>query len=466
MIYSRAMRRTQQSISGFALARGLFRESGGKNIDALVDFAGGETDWLEFKAGLFARPKDLKEGERQEDALWHVARAVFGFLNSSGGLIVLGIDDKRKPADLRKSERGGALADEGMEAYLRKVVEPNLPPRKKKWETGRSGRLSWNGLNPALLKDAISVEPAKFRGKDVVLVFVEPLGRGQMEIVHEGDLQVLLVRQPGHIAKVDSIKDVQEMFAWTTRRRKIEKSEFADTLERFKKERAEQIRPKTADAPARADKRRSSAKRLSASRKPVLLRCPECGEYIPGAGKNGNQKCSQCGKTFSCRVYEDNFVSQPDDVSSGWAVAKWLFGSFGRRLPDDAVLRRKLKVKKGFMDPDGVVSDDFMAVLEGSRFSVERINVAKSDLTVSNSEMCETFSNGGRVAIVYATDILPGPETRGATRWIGLERTDRGIVRVMDPWYACGYLTLKEWKEAAMKDVSSIVSAFAVYEGV
>lgn len=460
------MKMTQKTISACDLAREIFRECGGKNIDALVDFAGGETDWLEFKAGLFARPGDLKDGERQEDALWHVARAVFGFLNSSGGLIVLGIDDRRNPADLRKGERGETLSAEGMEAYLRKVVEPNLPPRKRKWETGRAGRLAWNGREPALVKDAINIAPAKFRGKDVVLLFVAPLAKGKVEIVLEGDLQVLLVRQPGHIAKVESIKDVQEMFAWTNWRRKIERSEFADALERFKKERAEQIRPKTADASARADKRRSSAKQLSASRKPVLLRCPECGEYIPGTGKNGNQKCSQCGKTFSCRVYEDNFVSQPDDVSSGWAVAKWLFGSFGRRLPDDAVLRRKLKVKKGFMDPDGVVSDDFTAVLEGSRFSVERINVVRSDLTVSNSEMCETFSNGGRVAIVYATDILPGPETRGATRWIGLERTSRGIVRVMDPWYACGYLTLQEWKEAAFSDVSSIVAAFAVYEGV
>ena len=41
--------------TGYDLAKALFHECGGKNIDALVDFAGGEKDWLEFKAGLFAR---------------------------------------------------------------------------------------------------------------------------------------------------------------------------------------------------------------------------------------------------------------------------------------------------------------------------------------------------------------------------------------------------------------------------
>ena len=32
--------------------------SAGENIDELIDFAGGETDWLEFKASLFARLQD------------------------------------------------------------------------------------------------------------------------------------------------------------------------------------------------------------------------------------------------------------------------------------------------------------------------------------------------------------------------------------------------------------------------
>ena len=193
----------------------------------------------------------------------------------------------------------------------------------------------------------------------------------------------------------------------------------------------------------------------------VLFPCPECGSYVSGNGKNGNQRCTKCGETFHCGVYEENFVPQPDDESSGWAVAKWLLLSFGHRVPDSD-LRRQLKVEKTLFN--GVTGDDFEDVLNRCKLDVETITLSKKDLNIGASDLCEAFSNDGLVAVEYATDRAPFPETRGATRWIGLERTNKGVVRVMDPWFAFGYLEFRAWKKAAFDDVRTIVKAFSVFE--
>lgn len=244
-----------QPISGYDLAKSIFSECGGSVVDELVNFVGGETDWLEFKAGLFARPKDLKDGERQEDALWHVARAVFGFLNSSGGLIVLGIDDTRQPVDLRRAERGETLVKEGMEAYLRTVVVPNLPPRKKKWNTGKDGQWTWTGKSANRVEDAVEIRPARYHGCDVVLVFVKPLAEGTMEIVRHGDRQTLLVRRPGAVAEVESLVNVEDIDSWLHRRRKITTEDFAEDLDRFKASKKRRIQPKNGGRKAPEDQK-------------------------------------------------------------------------------------------------------------------------------------------------------------------------------------------------------------------
>ena len=325
-------------ISGYDLAKALFRECGGRNIDALVDFAGGETDWLEFKASLFARPEDLKNGETQEDMLWHVARAVFGFLNSAGGVIALGIrqDGSRlKAEDLKKSPHGDVLADKGEEEYLRTVVEPGLPPKTRSWSTGTRGQWNWKGKDSNVLRDAIEIRMARYKGRDVVLVFVKPLPKGGRQLVWQGERQTLLFRRIGGIAEVQSTHDFDEIDEWVHRRRTIASAEFAEEARRFASEKSLTIQPKAANGgmPTGQQRKASDMSVLHAST--ILLPCPECGEYIsvPGVGRNGNRTCVKCCKTFYCGVYEKNFVPQMDERSNLWAVVKWLLLSF--RPPKD-----------------------------------------------------------------------------------------------------------------------------------
>lgn len=454
-------------ISGYDLAKSIFRECEGKNVDALVDFAGGETDWLEFKAGLYSRPEDLEVGERQEDALWHVARAVFGFLNSSGGLIILGIDDKRKPADLRKSERGGTLADEGMEAYLRKVVEPKLPPKTRSWNTGICGQWNWKGKNPNALRDAIEIRTSRYRGRDVVLVFVKPLPKGERQLVWQGERQTLLFRRIGEIAEVQSTHDFDEIDEWVHRRRTIASAEFAEEEKRFANEKIETILPKAANSGKSIGQRRKTADASVRHVSPILLPCPECGEYIsvPGVGRNGNRTCVKCSKSFYCGVYEKNFVPQMDEQSNLWAVVKWLLLSF--RPPKDpfdpvwnARLREELRGKGRWTE-----AFDFKRALGRRGLDVDDNDVDSSPFQSGDLFVRRALSNGGRIVVRYSTGFLRG-KTRflgiGTTQWIGLEHDPEGGIRVMDPRFAYGYLALQNWKNLMLKEVSAIDNVFSI----
>ena len=454
------MDKHSKPISGYDLAKSIFRECGGRNIDALVDFAGGEKDWLEFKAGLFARPEDLKDGECQEDMLWHVARSIFGFLNSSGGLLVLGIDDRGKPTDLRKGEHGQILVDKGMEAYLREVIEPKMPPRKKNWNTGKTGQWMWAGKDTNRMKDAIEFLPACYRGKDVVLMFVKPLAKGTMELVKQGDRQRLLVRRPGSVAEVENLSDFEEIDLWVHRRRRVETADFALDLQRFKDQRRESIRPKVDSSPSGNGGRPVKQRRPNPAATADRLHCPNCGNYIAVPPRDGKAKCPDCGEFYVCGVREPNFVPQPDRDSDGWAVAKWLLLSFGRWNPrgdSDSRLRTELHVEKeSVISWPGVSPGDLQSVLEAHGLDVEKKREKPDSLDGRDAWMRRVLGKGARIAIRYSRSRLDR-----YYYWIGIERHE-GRLRVMDPAYAYGYLTLSQWREFHAEDVRSWNTVFAV----
>ena len=466
-----------KTISGYDLAKAIFDECGRKNVDALVDFAGGETDWLEFKAGLYARPEHCKPGQKPDDQVWFVARAVFGFLNSSGGLLILGIDDKMDPvglSGLAKPDKRNDKKDSGNDGIIR-CTEEQLPPVKPKW-TMSEGTWKWDKATYRIPNDSVTFYPAKYRGQDVVLAFVRPVAPGKIVCISkEREGEVAYVRLAGGRGRLQKISGYTALKEWAETERSIEREDFASELTQFKQARSENLRPKAKTAVFsgrnRGTKKSGRNSESAASRKPtakkhrpspgIVFPCPECGSYVPGNGKNGDQRCIKCGKTFHCGVYEENFVSQPDDDSSGWAVAKWLLLSFGYRV-SDSDLRRQLNVEKTLFN--GVTGDDFEDVLNRCKLDVETMSLSKNDLNIGDPDLCETFSSDGLVAVEYATDRALFPETRGATRWIGLERTNKGVVRVMDPWFAYGYLELQDWKNVAFDDVRAIVKAFSVFE--
>lgn len=76
--------------------------------EALLEFTGGqETEWLELKAALYPQDGVFKKGETLDDFRWHVAEAVFAMANSSGGAVIVGVDDQARPVGLEASDPRG-----------------------------------------------------------------------------------------------------------------------------------------------------------------------------------------------------------------------------------------------------------------------------------------------------------------------------------------------------------------------
>ncbi len=446
--------------NGYELAQALFHECGGKNIDELIDFAGGETDWLEFKAGLFSRPQDLKDGENQDDALLHVARAVFGFLNSSGGMIVIGIDDKKKqPVDSVLGAKGELLSSMDADEALRKV-EDQLPPSKCRWNTGKKGMWLWNKASDPIPRDSVSFVSASFRGRAVILVFVRPIGKGKGVFWTRANNRIeLMIRRAGGRGRLESLTTPHDYLDWINRERQAARSEFSATFEEFQRLRKAKIIAKRVGMRSRSETRPSARK----SPRPIAaadrLLCPNCEKYIAVPPRDGNVKCPDCGEPYYCGVHQPYFVPQTDNDSDGWAVAKWLLLSFDRwnpRRESDASLRENLGLNVRKVLFPGVAPDDFQAVLEQHALSVDENDEETDPLNGRDPWMCRAFSNGKKIAIRYSRSRLDRN-----WYWIGIERADRRI-RVMDPRHASGYMSLADWRDMYGSDISKWGEVFAV----
>ena len=468
------MKRKAKAISGYDLAKSIFDECGRKNVDALVDFAGGETDWLEFKAGLYARPEECEPGEKPGDQVWLVARAVFGFLNSSGGLLILGIDDKMDPVGLSGVANPDKRNDKkysGNDGIIR-YAEDQLPPVQPKWTTS-DGTWKWDKATYRIPNDSVTFYPAKYRGQDVVLAFVRPVAAGKIVCVSkEREGEVAYVRLAGGRGRLKKISGYTALKEWAETERSIERKDFASELTQFKQARSENLRPKAKTAVFsgrnRGTKNTGQNSESAVSRKPtakknrpapgILFPCPECGSYIDGTGENGNQTCPRCAKVFYCGAYEENFVAQPDDQSNLWAVVKWLLLSLNPpKDPSDPIWNAALSDElrgKGRWTEDR----DFQRVVEDHGLSVEENDIKSAPFESGDAFVRRTFSDEGRIVVRYSTGRL-----FGTTRWVGLERAPGGGIRVMDPRFAYGYLTLRNWKDLMMGEVIAIQNVFAVF---
>ena len=64
-------------------------------VEALLESANyQEQEWLEFKASTQLLEDDKKKGYSQDDLYWNIANAIIGMMNTCGGAVIIGIDDK------------------------------------------------------------------------------------------------------------------------------------------------------------------------------------------------------------------------------------------------------------------------------------------------------------------------------------------------------------------------------------
>ena len=195
-----------EKISGFDLAEHLYSKGG---VAALVQYAGkAETDWLELKAGMCLREEDIKKNETPQDLYWNYAREIIALMNSSGGVLIIGIQDQTLQYVPLEENDPKHLMNLGPEVYIREFVKHSLWPKELTWTShGKTQELS----NKQLPSDILAWHHAPYvdsfgRMGEVVLIFVKPAD--QVRLVRSaGNSYPLFKRTKGDLGEAVPIFD-------------------------------------------------------------------------------------------------------------------------------------------------------------------------------------------------------------------------------------------------------------------
>lgn len=179
--------------SGYDLAtRVLYHPQGG--VAELIQLANGqETDWLEFKAAI-REPGD--DRTIRADLAWHVARALIAMMNTTGGAVLLGYDDRAQAIGLSASDPDGVILSEGIETFIRTRVAPSLLPENGQWNTSRG---IWR-VEHGRLQNSVSFQNLLIDDKPILVCLVKPAEQSLLDAEHLHNnipRNVLLVRQQG-----------------------------------------------------------------------------------------------------------------------------------------------------------------------------------------------------------------------------------------------------------------------------
>lgn len=203
------MKSHKEYLSGYSLARNIY-DASHDDISGMIALAGEENCWLEFKASIYSRQTDKSPNENDDDAYWHVARSVIAFMNSSGGVIIIGIQDgTADPVPLSENDPYGILKQRGLEAYFRQGILEHLPGMKKKWSTGLTG--IWN-IEEEIPEGTVYIEKSLYRNCEIALVFVKPL-ENCLTVKHS-NREYMLVRKAGAVGRVQELTTFREMNHW------------------------------------------------------------------------------------------------------------------------------------------------------------------------------------------------------------------------------------------------------------
>jgi Putative DNA-binding domain len=143
----------------------------GYDAGALVALASGECDWIEFKAASGPTPEfPCGAAENEADFRWNVAKAVLALANSSGGCVLLGVDDKGIPTGLGASDPKRCLEQKNDEGFSRHIVEAVLRPSCG-WDCLKAGRIQ---MSSAVPNNTIEVRFATLRKTRVLAILVRP----------------------------------------------------------------------------------------------------------------------------------------------------------------------------------------------------------------------------------------------------------------------------------------------------
>lgn len=206
-------------ISGSDFARAVLNQKGDKAVEILLEVAhGGETDWLEKKAGVYpskekdpgyraklekCRPEDVAKETKfyEAELLRSIACALVALHNSRGGVLFVGIADANEPVPFETCDGDGILAAKGLGAYVLQSVLGRLHPK--------GGLFSCKKATWTVPVESFVVEPkiCSYKGTNVLALLVPPLEQGHPPVLvtrteNNRPRKLLLRRVPGDVGAV------------------------------------------------------------------------------------------------------------------------------------------------------------------------------------------------------------------------------------------------------------------------
>lgn len=209
-------------MNGYELCKRILSHPKG-GVQELLNITGyTECEWLELKASVQLLPEDEKNGDKTEDLYWSIANAIISMMNSYGGAVIIGIDDKsHNRVPLENNDRSGFFKKGGIETYLRCAIYDKI------WVAANDGKKNWGTKSKfhskGPLPNIVHIESYQYQGGQVAVILVEPaipcfrIWKDQVEEIR--------IRALGNIGKTKEIIGSDEMQSYEQKERRKDVSQ-------------------------------------------------------------------------------------------------------------------------------------------------------------------------------------------------------------------------------------------------
>ena len=200
-----------------------------------------ECDYLELKRTIEVTQDHCGKGESPEDIYWNIAKSIIAMINSRGGVLLIGVDDKdhskygiaELSADAKKYIEENSFQD-----YCERKIEAHLFPSTLKWQyKGNTYEVSEQ------IKNYVTAETLECgnKARNVRAYFVRPCENNNFLTVKttytklnkEGP-EILYFRHLGEEGKCGQLKPIKEIISYIENR-SIKDSELSVRLEKILK---------------------------------------------------------------------------------------------------------------------------------------------------------------------------------------------------------------------------------------
>ena len=229
-----------EKMSGYELARRVLDHPSG-GVEELLKLSGnGESDWLELKAGMCLLPEDREKGFEQCDLYWHIGTAVLELMNTSGGALIIGIEDKTHDVvPLRENDPNHVIDKRGLDIYLQEVVLKHIWPENKIWKISpREAQQQIRGISPhwsiqdPVPENLLEIRGCQYRNETVAVVLIKPASPA-IRIWKNGLVEQIRARKRGEIGGLLEVKGGRQMEDYDKKDRCIETESYAEKFKVF-----------------------------------------------------------------------------------------------------------------------------------------------------------------------------------------------------------------------------------------